>query len=102
MSCITRDRPVNAVLRDIFASMDTEMEANVTVLMAKMTAIEVLLDMLWTDRIAKEENPQEVAHELAEHIKRLVDDDLYVPFNRNAYEALSDRLEAIKRRVESL
>lgn len=78
------------------------MEANVTVLIAKMTAIEILLDMLWTDRIAREENPQEVAHELAEHIKRLVDDDLSVPFTRNAYEALSDRLEAIKQRVESL
>lgn len=78
------------------------MEANVTVLMAKMTAIEVLLDMLWTDRIAKEENPQEVAQTLAEHIKRLVDDDLSIPFDRDAYNALSDRLEAIKRRVESL
>lgn len=78
------------------------MEANVTVLMGRMTAMEILLDMLWTDRIAKEEDPKEVAHTLAEHIKRLVDDDLSLPFNRDAYDALSDRLEAIKRRVESL
>ena len=78
------------------------MEAKVSVLVGKMTAVEILLDMLWTDRISKEKNPQKVAHTLTEHIKALVDDDLSIPFGRAAYDALDERLEAIKRRVESL
>ena len=74
----------------------------ISVLIGKMTAVEVLLDMLWTDRISKEENPREVARTLAEHIKGLVDDDLSIPFGKAAYDALDERLEAIKRRVETL
>lgn len=88
--------------RDIFANMDDDTDAMITVLIGKMTAVEVLLDMLWTDRISKEENPKEVAQALAKHIKGLVDDDLSIPFGNAAYDALHERLESIKRRVASL
>ena len=73
-----------------------------TVLLAKIMALETLLDMLWTDRFSRESNPVEEAKEFKSWVLSTIDYDPYGPLENTAYEMVEQRLDSILIRVGSL
>ncbi len=81
---------------------DEQIEPYSIVLRAKLTAIETLLDMLWTNELSKAEDPIREAQELKETVLGLVrynKDDVY---EQLSFEYIEERLDSIIHRVSHL
>ncbi len=81
---------------------DEQIEPHSIVLRAKLTAVETLLDMLWTNELSKAEDPVGEAKDLKETVLGLVkhnEDDVY---EQLSFEYLEERLDSIIHRVSHL
>lgn len=81
---------------------DEQIEPHSIVLRARLTAVETLLDMLWTNELSKVEDPVKEAQELKETILGLVrydEDDVY---EQLSFEYMEERLDSIIDRVSHL
>ena len=77
-------------------------EARITTLLGKIIGLETLIDMLWTNELAKTDDPQFEAEELKETILNdLVIYDPDDPVEEQAFDALETRLDSIAHRVRS-
>ena len=86
----------------IQGAADEQIEPHSVVLRAKLTAVETMLDMLWVNEIAKEEDPLGEAKELKKTVIGLIrhnEDDVY---EQLAFEYLEERLDSIVHRVRHL
>ena len=70
-------------------------------LLARIMSIETLLDMIWTNELARQDHPEEEAINLKESVLDLLvwRDD---PLRRAVYECVEERLDSIIKRVRSL
>lgn len=78
---------------------DEQIEPHSIVLRAKITAIETLLDMLWTNELSKAEDPVGEAQELKETVLGLIEyneDDVY---EQLSFKYIEERLDSIIHRV---
>ena len=87
----------------IEADFPEHQAAHMTVILGKIMALEALIDMLWTNELAKTEDPRTEADEL----KKMVLNDLVIydsdnPVQEQAFDALETRLGSIARRVATL
>ena len=81
---------------------DEQIEPHSIVLRARLTAVETLLDMLWTNELSKVEDPIKEAQELKETVLGLVtydEDDVY---EQLSFEYMEERLDSIIDRVSHL
>ena len=81
---------------------DEQIEPHSIVLRAKLTAVETLLDMLWTNELSKTEDPVKEAQDLKETVLGLVtydEDDVY---EQLSFEYMEERLDSIIHRVNHL
>lgn len=87
----------------IVADFPEHQAAHMTVILGKIVALEVLIDMLWTNELAKTEDPESEAEDLKDTI--LNDLMIYDPDNpveEQVFDALETRLGSIVQRVASL
>ena len=82
-------------------NLDPTADAHVTMLLARIMSIETLLDMIWTNELARQDHPEEEAINLKESVLDLLvwRDD---PLRRAVYECVEERLDSIIKRVRSL
>ncbi len=81
---------------------DEQIEPHSIVLRARLTAVETLLDMLWTNELSKVEDPVKEAQDLKETVLGLVtydEDDVY---EQLSFEYMEERLDSIIDRVSHL
>lgn len=81
---------------------DEQIEPHSIVLRARLTAVETLLDMLWTHELSKVDNPVKEAQDLKETVLGLVtydEDDVY---EQLSFEYMEERLDSIIDRVSHL
>ena len=81
---------------------DEQIEPHTIVLRAKLTAVETLLDMLWTHELSKVEDPVKEAQDLKETVLGLVrynEDEVY---EQLSFEYMEERLDSIIHRVSHL
>lgn len=81
---------------------DEQVEPHSIVLRARLTAVEILLDMLWTHELSKMEDPAWAAQDLKKTVLGLVrydEDDVY---EQLSFESMEERLDSIIHRVNHL
>ncbi len=81
---------------------DEQIEPHSIVLRAKLSAVETLLDMLWTNELSKTEDPIKEAQDLKETVLGLIkydEDDVY---EQLSFEYMEERLDSIIDRVSHL
>ena len=81
---------------------DEQIEPHSIVLRARLTAVEALLDMLWTHELSKMEDPVKEAQELKETILGLIGYDKDDVYERLSFEYTEERLDSIIHRVSHL
>ena len=81
---------------------DEQIEPHSIVLRAKLTAVETLLDMLWTNELSKTEDPVKEAQELKETVLGLVSYDEDDVYEQLSFEYMEERLDSIIDRVSHL
>ena len=81
---------------------DEQIEPHSIVLRARLTAVETLLDMLWTHELSKTENPVKEAQDLKETILGLIEYDEDDVYEQLSFEYTEERLDSIIHRVNHL
>lgn len=81
---------------------DPEQAARIQVILGRQLALANLVDMLWTNELAKSDDPLQEAEELKRKILSLLDFDPGDPVQQEAVDETERRLDAILRRVRSL
>lgn len=81
---------------------DEQIEPHTIVLRAKLTAVETLLDMLWTHELSKAKDPVREAQELKETVLGLVIYDEDDAYEQLSFEYTEERLDSIIHRVSHL
>ena len=94
---------MNDASRRIVTDFPEDQAAHITILLGRIMALETLIDMLWTNELAKTDDPESEAEELKETILNdLVIYDPDDPVEDQACDALETRLDSIAHRVMSL
>ena len=81
---------------------DEQIEPHSIVLRARLTAVETLLDMLWTNELSKVDNPVKEAQDLKETVLGLVTHDEDDVYEQLSFEYMEERLDSIIDRVSHL
>ena len=89
---------------------DIDLIAELLTLRGRLFALEILVEMLWADRLAQSDNPEADAKNLKTEILRLIrpaeDDQEDDPEGEivasSAHEALEARIDAVIERVRTL
>lgn len=92
---------IDSAYQHIAADFPEEQVPHIAVLLGKITALEALVDMLWTNELAKTDDPESEAEELKETALNLVRYDEEDPVQERALDSLSVRLESILHRLRS-
>lgn len=93
---------MDSAYQHIAADFPEEQVPHIAVLLGKIMALEALVDMLWTNELAKTDDPEVEAKELKEAALNLVRYDAGDPVQEQAFDSLEVRLESILHRVRSL
>ena len=81
---------------------DEQIEPHSIVLRTRLTAVETLLDMLWTNELSKVDNPVKEAQDLKETVLGLVTYDEGDVYEQLSFEYMEERLNSIIDRVSHL
>lgn len=83
-------------------NFDNEQAGLMLTILGRMTALQHLVAMLWTDRFAQTGNPVKEAEQLKERVLALTRANLDDPFEEQAHNAMAELLGLIIAQVESL
>ena len=86
----------------LFNDFDEQAAPHIILILGRLMALETLVDFLWTDKLAKLDNPVLEAEVLKDRALELVNYDPNDPLQKAAYDALESRFDAIINRVSSL
>ena len=81
---------------------DEQIEPHSIVLRARLTAVETLLDMLWTHELSKMDDPVKEAQNLKETVLGLIQYDEDDAYEQLSFEYMDERLDSIIHRVRHL
>ena len=73
-----------------------------TVLVGKIMALEILIEMLWTNEFSKHDNPEKEAKNFKKMVMNLIDHDEESSTQVQAVSELKQRIDSILERVRSL
>lgn len=79
---------------------DEQVEPHSIVLRARLTAVELLLDVLWSHELAKMEDPVWAAQDLKEKVLGLIRYDENDVYEQLSFEYTEERLNSIIHRVQ--
>lgn len=86
----------------VIEDFDERQAAHICILLGRISALAVLVDALWTNELAKESDPLEAAREFKTKVLDLIDYDPDDVVESAAFDELTERLDSILFRVESL
>ena len=89
-------------MTEITDNDDIDLKAELMTLRGNLLALEALVEILWADRLAQNDNPKAETKKLKKEILQLVRPTQGDQVAHYAHEALKDRLDAVIERVRAL